>query len=567
MGEFFDKIKESVTQVYNKLSTVAKIAIAASVVVVLGFLIFVASYSSEEGMVPLFPNGLSQRDFEEVTTHLENANVGFTTSDGRYVYVDNEEMARKWRTLLAMEGTVQDVPGYEIYGQEDSYTYTDDDRRKLYHAVLSEEMRRNLVALDDIDEAQVLISFPETPQVFIQQQLDNPVTAWVTITPAPYSDITESKRKIEGLRKAIAMGIDRLKPENVTIVDSVTGENLTDKLLAGDESEQIELAKRQMEHRNRELALRYQHLNNLLAKVFTPDRFILEVNLELNWDKEEAQITKRGPFVIREDDPATPYYDGEVQAYIPISQEVKVETFRGPAFIPEGSPGTEFNIPPGMKQFADRFTMYESNTTIENNEVGSEENIRRTNQPYEIDKFSVAAIVDGKWTRGEWLEEEQRFERQYESLTPEEIRKIEDTIKGYSGFNPARGDTVSVENIQYDRSAEFAKEDAEYLQDQKTKQFYMILISLLLAALIIGFVIWRFKKWNDLRKRRREEELHRQAQAMREAALRAAEEEGVMLDLSPEDKARLEMQENAITLARERPEDVAQLIRTWIAEE
>ena len=34
-----------------------------------------------------------------------------------------------------------------------------------------------------------------------------------------------------------------------------------------------------------------------------------------------------------------------------------------------------------------------------------------------------------------------------------------------------------------------------------------------------------------------------------------------------EERARLEMQENAINMAREHPEDVAQLIRTWLMEE
>jgi flagellar M-ring protein FliF len=55
----------------------------------------------------------------------------------------------------------------------------------------------------------------------------------------------------------------------------------------------------------------------------------------------------------------------------------------------------------------------------------------------------------------------------------------------------------------------------------------------------------------------------------REAALRSAEEEeeGMEVGMSVEDRARMEMQENAINMAREHPEDVAQLIRTWLAEE
>ena len=71
----------------------------------------------------------------------------------------------------------------------------------------------------------------------------------------------------------------------------------------------------------------------------------------------------------------------------------------------------------------------------------------------------------------------------------------------------------------------------------------------------------------ERRKRLREEELARQHQLAREMALKSAEDEGVEVQMSLEDKARLEMQETAINLAREHPEDVAQLIRTWISEE
>ena len=67
--------------------------------------------------------------------------------------------------------------------------------------------------------------------------------------------------------------------------------------------------------------------------------------------------------------------------------------------------------------------------------------------------------------------------------------------------------------------------------------------------------------------REKEEELARQHQAMREAALRTAEEQGMEVELSIEERARMEMQENAINMAREHPEDVAQLIRTWLIEE
>jgi flagellar M-ring protein FliF len=37
--------------------------------------------------------------------------------------------------------------------------------------------------------------------------------------------------------------------------------------------------------------------------------------------------------------------------------------------------------------------------------------------------------------------------------------------------------------------------------------------------------------------------------------------------MSVEERKRMELQENAINMAKEHPEDVAQLIRTWLLEE
>jgi flagellar M-ring protein FliF len=54
---------------------------------------------------------------------------------------------------------------------------------------------------------------------------------------------------------------------------------------------------------------------------------------------------------------------------------------------------------------------------------------------------------------------------------------------------------------------------------------------------------------------------------MREAALVDADNEGVEVSMSVEEKRRMELQENAINLAKEHPGDVAQLIRTWLSEE
>ena len=66
----------------------------------------------------------------------------------------------------------------------------------------------------------------------------------------------------------------------------------------------------------------------------------------------------------------------------------------------------------------------------------------------------------------------------------------------------------------------------------------------------------------------REEEILRRQQAEREKALWDAKQDGLQdVTMSVEERKRAELQENAIAMAKEHPEDVAMLIRTWLLEE
>jgi flagellar M-ring protein FliF len=102
------------------------------------------------------------------------------------------------------------------------------------------------------------------------------------------------------------------------------------------------------------------------------------------------------------------------------------------------------------------------------------------------------------------------------------------------------------------------------MQTQQTILYSLIAIAVILVAFIIYRMISR-----ELERRRRlkEEELLRKHQMEREKTLWEAEQAGMEVSMSVEERKRLELQENAINMAKEHPEDVALLIRTWLMEE
>ncbi len=191
--------------------------------------------------------------------------------------------------------------------------------------------------------------------------------------------------------------------------------------------------------------------------------------------------------------------------------------------------------------------------------------------PYDISRVSVAIAIDGlqnlpKLPSGEF-DLDPAKEPVQTPVAPEELKKAENIVKKAINFNEGRGDQVAVENIMFDRSKNW-----DYLRNEfrKKEQIKRILLAALVGviALFVGFILFRaISKEFERRRRAKEEQLALEQQRMREAALKAAEEEGIDVELSLEERARLELQENAANLARERPDDVAQLLRTWLAEE
>jgi len=272
------------------------------------------------------------------------------------------------------------------------------------------------------------------------------------------------------------------------------------------------------------------------------------------------------------DDPRTPYSEREVVETLPRSTQTQEEHFQGTGYNPEGPAGTEGQTPPAYKDLSNLVGKYDKSVVTRNNEVNK--TVTDTEgRPWNINRITAGVGLDGVWkkeydTNGRLvINPDGSVKRLYTTVTDEEIAKAKKVIQGAIGYDATRGDLVEVQTIPFDRSKQFEEEDAGFRRQMALRRTLYISLAALGALLLVALVYRLIAKEMERRRRLREEELARQHQAMREAALRTAEEQGVEIELSVEDRARLEMQENAVNMAREHPEDVAQLIRTWLVEE
>jgi flagellar M-ring protein FliF len=185
----------------------------------------------------------------------------------------------------------------------------------------------------------------------------------------------------------------------------------------------------------------------------------------------------------------------------------------------------------------------------------------------------VSVNIDGTW---DWKYDEKRrpiilpngsIEREYTPVAPEALRGTATLLQNAIGYSAARGDSVTVQNIQFDRTRQFVEEDAAYFR-QKQLQAVVVVFLGGVAVLLLGFILFRtISREMERRKRLAEEERSRREEALRQQALLQAEEEGTDVSISVEERTRMELQESVANMAKEHPEDVAQLIRTWLLEE
>ncbi len=568
MLEWIRKLLSQIGSIWKKWSVIQKLIFAGILTGAVVGIILLFTVSSSPSMVPLLGVSITDQDQQDrIIMKLDEEGVSYNVNAEGRIYVDDDKTARRMRSLLIREDLIpQGTDPWAIFDVE-RWTLTDFERDVNLRRAITGALEQHIEALADVDNAQVSLVIPERT-LFSSEQ--NPTTVSVVITPRPGSDISDSRPKIEGIVKLIQFAVEGLEEENITILD-FSGRILND--FEGMESlDRLELTKRMLKQKK---SLEVQYTNTILASlqnVFTAKRVnIVNIDIDLEFINKTIATEEHFPITLVEDNPETPYSEFDYTESITISKNSSNENFEGTGFNPEGPPGQEGQTPPAYKDLNNLVGKYESKSETQN-EVVNTRNIQEEKSPFDIARISVAVAVDGIWNwdydeKGKPVVEKGSIKRIYTPVSDEDLAKALTLVQHAVGFSTARGDTVTVQHIPFDRSAEHKAEDDEYRRQQQIQQT-MLFSMIALVILIAGFFIFRMiSKELERRRRLREEELARQHQAMREQTLRQAEEEGIDVEMSVQERARMEMQENAKNMAREHPEDVANLIRTWLAEE
>lgn len=568
MNEWFKKTLETVRGAWGKWTALQRALVIGIAVVVIAAIILTITLSSRPSTVRLFNGPVNdETERERILSRLDEDNVRAYVSTDNYISVDDEATARKYRSLLITEGlTPSRIDAYSLFDVT-RWSRNDFDDNVNWKRAMETRVKQLLEVLDGIDRAEVVLTLPED-SLFAENQA--PTSASVVLYARGGSDILEDRSQVRGIQNLVLRAVEGLQEENIVIVDGLTNTQINDftGMAETDRISNIERQQRLIQTLQAQIASRTL---NALKETYGGRVRVAQVAIDMDMSERTSQSTEYTGITVRPDNPDTPYDDSEIRDSLVVSEETVSSSFTGTGYNPEGPAGVEGQNPP---VYSDMSNVAGTSTedTVRRNYALNERNVSEVSSP-RIDRLTVSVNIDGVWRKNYdangnlIVDNSGHISREYIPIEQSELDRVAALVRDAVGYSAARGDSVTVTNIPFDRTEEQEAEDRALLASRaRTRVVVFVLIGV--AALLLAFIVFRvLSRAVERRRKLAEEERVRRQEEERQRALMEAQEQGVEVTMSVEERAKAELQETAVAMARDHPEDVALLVRTWLSEE
>jgi len=512
VNAFFEQIKA----IFNRLSQTQKLLIGAAVLgvfILITVLIFMFGKSS---YVPL-PYTLDERGKAKLVKSLEEMGYSYKIK-GSKIYVPESKLEKIKLSLAGADALPRSSVSWKDLIDKQSWTGTTRTVERLnIIRGLQGELETTISQLDPIETVRVHIVVPEE-KLFEEDQEDSKASVFVKLRPLAKI----LPRQIKAIMNLVANAVPGLKPKNVEVI-SMEGEVLSDKIIMEGFGHEIGIRK-QLEE---DLRLKAQ---TLLNQVVGPGKAVVRVSAELDFDKIEKNIKQ-----------FTPPVSGEEKG-VPISQKTVQEKYKGVSIPPKGVPGVKSNVPQYASKEEGRQSEY-TRTDGLTNFVYNQQSERKFVAPGTIKRLTVSVVIDMDPAK----------------VSKEQRNSLEEVVKNAVGYKNDR-DSFAMSFIVFNKE-HIKKMQAQLEQARKKQLETVMIIFTILAILILGIPI-TFKIINFIKQRKL-----RRAKELEEQSRLAARKKILEPVLSIEEQEKRDIQNRIKQHVIEKPEEVAQILRTWLAEE
>lgn len=501
----------TVKQTWDKLSKPMQIGAGLLVVGVFLSLLLLGLLSSTSYQ-PLFTD-LNPDDAAAVLAHLQDNSIQYQISDNGSTISIPESLVYETRLTLASQGIPRGgVVGFEIF-QSTRLGETEADRQLRFLWALQGELTRTIREINEVEDARVHIVMPRR-SLFVQES--QPATASVLLHLRP--GVRLSGQQVRGIAHLVATSVEGLSTENITIVDN-NGNVLNDSaVFEGIDGRQI------AQHLELQRAYERQLENSTMAmleRVYGYGNVMVRVSADMDFDltEEFSEIFE----------PVT--RDGGILR----SEQIYEESYQGTGSAPGGVAGIDSNVPGYVGTEQGGTSEFERQEATRNYEINRTER-RHTQTPGRVERLSVAVWINGE-------------------LNPAQLNSVEESVSRALGMRVERGDDIFVDSSVFESGEMRTIAPDDYQPASSVPNWIYVVIPLSLVALIF------------LLKRKKQPETEQSRANRVDITVGEEEKKPSEPELSPEEKERLETRKRIKGLAQENPKDVAQLLKTWLADE
>ena len=426
---------------FKRYTLQQKLALAGSGALVLVFLWAMVYFMNRVEYQTLYAD-LDPQEAQSIVQKLQSLKFPYQLdSDGRTIRVASDKLPEA-RIQLASQGMPESGRvGFEIFDRT-NFGLTNFQEQVNYQRALEGELARSVMTLVEVDAARVHLVLAKES---LFQSPDEQTKASVILKLK--SGRTLSAAAAQGIVNMVASSVKGLTPEKVVLID------YRGKILSRNESGDSGLSAQQLDARQK----LETELSNKIVQILEPavgqGKVRPQVSVVMNFQQVEETVEQYDPqgSVVRsqekqeERQPARPI---ERALGIPNPRSTPSQNPANPAAPATATPTPADQTAAAAAPAADG--LLKQKETI-NYEVSK--SVRHVLNPVgKIDKVSVAVIIDNH-TKVTTAQDGTQQTTQ-EPRNADEMKKYKDLVSAAIGFNPTRGDQLTVENISFEGEAE-----------------------------------------------------------------------------------------------------------------
>lgn len=221
MSEQLKKYVEPVKNFWGELTKKKKIVLVS---VLAGVILIAASAAflmNRQPFVVLYP-GLERQEAVEVMTELGNRGVSYKEDDGTIMVPKDQENAL--RMDLANMGYPKTAPNYDFFTTNTDVMTTDYEKKTIEKYQLNQRLEAVIKTLDGVKGSSVTISIPEQNSYAWDE---NSVAATASVAITMYDGKSLQAKQVNGIKQLVSKSVPNLEADNVAVIDTKTGEELS----------------------------------------------------------------------------------------------------------------------------------------------------------------------------------------------------------------------------------------------------------------------------------------------------------------------------------------------------